>query len=98
MSQKLTKDDDALQPDHEITHEMMHVPDHIRPPAEAYRYFPPKEEIILSIGAYTQRLIFDGGLEFEDYEWEYIDQFEQYIKDNEIELTVDLRKLFVDTR
>lgn len=98
MSIKLTKDDEWLKPNPVLTEEMNHVPDQVLPPYKAYRFFPPQEEKILTIGNYVQRLIFEGGEEFNDEEWEYINAFEDYLEENKIEVSAGLRLILDQPR
>ena len=59
----------------------------------AYRFFPPQSEKILIIGKNVQRLIFEGGQQFEDWEWEHINNFIYYVRDNQIEVSDQIRNI-----
>ena len=83
--------EDLLKPNYEITKKYLDVPEEVYPPEEAYRYFPPIDEVILTTGTYFQRLIFEGGQEFEDYELEHIKTFEDYLEENKIEMSEELK-------
>ena len=70
---------------------MNHVPVQVLPPHEAYRFFPPQEEKVLRIGDYVQRLIFEGGEEYNEEEWDYIHAFEDYLEENKVEVSSGLQ-------
>lgn len=90
--------DECLLDNPQLTKELSQVPSEVQPPMEAYMYFPPKEERILTIGNHTQRLIFEGGQKYEDYEWDYIRAFEQYLEDNQIEVSGALDSIIKEPR
>ena len=90
---KIENYDAILKPNYEITKRYLEVPEEVFPPDEAYRYFPPLDEVILTTGTFFQRLIFEGGQEFEDYELEHIRTFEDFIEEQKIELSDELKEV-----
>lgn len=91
-------DDDLFAPSQELTNEYLRVPENVRPPDEAYRFFPPENETILTIGSHTQRLIFEGGQKFKDYEWDHIRTFEAYIEDEKVQLSPAAKEIYDEPR
>jgi hypothetical protein len=75
-----------LEPDQEIFERLSVVPAKIRPPPEAHRYFPDDDEIFVSLNNKPQRVIFLGEIEYEEYEYECVKKFKEYLKTNKLTL------------
>ena len=62
------------------------APQEVLPPLEAYRYFPPRDEIFVTIGKSTQRVIFLGGVEYDDAEIKAITKFKIFMAEKKLTL------------
>ena len=70
----------------EINARLEVVPDSVKPPPEAYRFFPTEDEMIVKTKNSKQRIIFQGGVKYSSEEQNSIEEFRNYLEENELEI------------
>lgn len=79
-------------PDTERTRKYNVTDESMNPPFKAYSYSPPHEEALLTVGKISQRLIFMGGTQYEDWEEELLGGLEEYMIDNKLSFSEPIPK------
>ena len=59
-------------------------------PAQAYRIQLPQEEVMLTSKGLNQRLVYSGGIEYEDWEKDQITAFFEYLSDSHLNLPAEI--------
>ena len=82
----MEQSDTNAEPSSEVNSRLGVVPSEVLPPFEAYRYFPPRDEVFVVIGKSTQRVIFLGGIEYDAKEYEAILKFKIFMAEKKLTL------------